>query len=173
MYLPICYQCTASVVLLFSAYPLCFSFKPIPYQNSKLICLSAFLPSSFKLSSLFLFYLQLNSEVHGNGFVLFSCMYINWYCLWMVQNFSDWPISIHIWVYNQLGFCFVLFLMYYSVECQCYVFVSLCSRFSWLLIDTLNYSHDRRIVVFGKTGTQYLLGKKSSEFELRKRNRKS
>ncbi len=38
-------------------------------------------------------------------------------------------ISIHIWV-HKLSFCFVLFLTYYSVECQTKSLINLCVRFA-------------------------------------------
>ncbi len=47
----------------------------------------------------------------------------------IIHLFSDWPISIHIWVYIQLGFCFVLSLTYYAVECQTKSLSNLCVCF--------------------------------------------
>ena len=63
-------------------------------------------------------------------------MGVDWfsYTIPIIHLFSDWPISIHLWVYNQLGFCFVLFLTYYSVECQTKSLSNLCFRFAMLPI---------------------------------------
>ncbi len=69
-----------------------------------------------------------------------------------IHLFSDWPISIHLWVYNQLGICFVLFLTYYSVECQTESLSNLCFRFAMLPIflairkDIPDYSRERDLM---------------------------
>ncbi len=70
---------------------------------------------------------------HRRSFTTAHCIVgVDWfsYTIPIIHLFSDWPISIRIWVYNQLGFCVVLFLTYYSVECQTKSLSNPCIRFT-------------------------------------------